>query len=96
MKNSRWFNAAGLKGHGSMKYMVERDGGVVGPYDLDQLKERLESNYFSLSNLVCEDQGGRWMPLSELFRVKPEVEKAAKPPSLLDRLRSVVTGPLKK
>ena len=79
-----------------MKYMVERDGGVVGPYDLEQLKERLESNYFSLSDLACHDQGGRWIPLSELFRVKPEIAKAEKPPSLLDRLKSVVAGAPKK
>jgi GYF domain 2 len=73
-----------------MKYMVERDGGVVGPYDLDQLKERLESNYFSLSDLVCLDTGGRWMPLSELFRMKPD-ENAPKP-GLLERLKSKVIG----
>jgi hypothetical protein len=73
-----------------MKYMVEREGGVVGPYDVDQLKERLESEFFSLSDLVCEDTGGRWMPLSELFRAKPD-ENAPKP-KLLELLKSKVIG----
>jgi hypothetical protein len=73
-----------------MKFMVERDGGVVGPYDVDQLKERLEANFFSLSDMVCDHQGGRWMPLSELFRAKPD-ENAPKP-KLLDRLKSKVIG----
>jgi hypothetical protein len=73
-----------------MKYMVERDGGVVGPYDLEQLKDRLESDYFSLSDLVCHHDGGRWMPLSELFRAKPD-ENAPKP-KLLERLKSKVIG----
>lgn len=73
-----------------MKYMVERDGGVVGPYDLDQLKERLESDFLSLSDMVCDHQGGRWIRLSELFRAKPD-ENAPKP-KLLDLLKSRVIG----
>jgi hypothetical protein len=73
-----------------MKYMVERDGGVVGPYDLEELKERLESDFLSLSDMVCDHQGGRWMPLSELFRAKPD-ENAPKL-KLLERLKSKVIG----
>jgi hypothetical protein len=40
--------------------------------------------------MVCDHQGGRWMPLSELFRAKPD-ENAPKP-KLLDRLKSKVIG----
>jgi hypothetical protein len=52
-----------------MGYMVERDGGVVGPYSRDDLKERLESGQFVLTDMACDQESGHWKPLSALFQL---------------------------
>ena len=52
-----------------MGYMVERDGGVVGPYSRDDLEERLQSGQFDLTDMACDQETGRWKPLSALFQL---------------------------
>lgn len=74
-----------------MGYMIEHDSRVMGPYTLDELKERVEQNLFVLSDLVCDQFAGQWMPLSRLIRPRPA------PPSgplgsLLGRVSKVLRG----
>lgn len=72
-----------------MGYMVERLGGVVGPYSQDDLKERLESGYFSITDMACDEHAGHWKPLSALFQFSDENEKAKA--GFLQRLVSKLT-----
>lgn len=73
-----------------MGYMVERDGGVVGPYSQDDLKERLASGYFALTDMACDQDSGRWKPLSALFQFNDEKDSAKS--SFIQRLVSRLGG----
>ncbi|MSR79919.1 MAG: DUF4339 domain-containing protein [Gemmataceae bacterium] len=79
-----------------MEYYIRRRNGLMGPFDLETLKEKIRSNQFQNFDEIGESRKGPWKSLAlwvaplvpphqpELFTMAPIVAPAAKPPANTD------------
>ncbi len=51
----------------TMPYMVDRDGIAMGPYSLEDLKEKIALGVIELTDRACDHTGGTWLPISKLL-----------------------------